>query len=337
MARFDGHLRISLVAIALSLLANFAAAGRFYDQDEHLQAEVTASMMKNTRESPSALKVRGSALSYKYMSTGLDRRTPLAVRTKPNAVLMLGTASIMDDIERYVVQLNMHLTRPFEVVVFTERELKDAMLKRWGDRLVVEYVTCIEPSSTEGPASNKNKLYTRRYKIWRDWLKLRHKKYENILLTDARDMWVQSDPFEFLPGNGTVVFSQELRKTLGGQLHNRAWLQSIDEALGTSHFPKLSGQPIINSGATIGDARGVYKYLTDMVGLYRKAAKTNATILDGAFIDQAFHNILLYSEEHWLNSSLKVLRGTFDSPIFCLGIGTDADYAMEHARSEERV
>lgn len=110
-------------------------------------------------------------------------------------------------------------------------------------------------------------------------------RYRNVMVTDVRDVYFQLDPFAFDVGDRLHCFLEHEGTTLGGQRHNRDWLQ---RAYGMDVARALADEWASCSGTTIGSARAMLGYLRAMVEQLVALPQ-----FDG--IDQPAHNYLIYT------------------------------------------
>lgn len=125
-----------------------------------------------------------------------------------------------------------------------------------------------------------------RFLTYYSYLKQQNQVYQNILLTDVRDVLFQRDPFDFDINNHLCCFLEDSHQTLGSCPINSAWMT---QAFGTQILDKLGHQTISCAGVTIGSYSAVMNYLELMIdyliplGLRVKS------------IDQGIHNYLIYT------------------------------------------
>jgi hypothetical protein len=131
--------------------------------------------------------------------------------------------------------------------------------------------------------------------------------YENVMLTDVRDVIFQKDPFAFDIGGALHCYLEDTGRTLGSEPYNRRWLQT---AFGQEVAHELRDRPIACAGVTIGPTELVVEYLRVMVEhLLRLPVQTTG-------LDQAVHNYVLHSKR--VPSALLVPNG--NGTVATLGI-----------------
>ena len=127
----------------------------------------------------------------------------------------------------------------------------------------------------------------RRFFLYYRYLRRYGRTYENVMLTDVRDVIFQDDPFDFDIDSALHCFLEDSRATLATEPHNRKWLRM---AFGDDVAAELGGYPIACAGVTIGPTHLVVEYLRVMVEhLVRLRVQAIG-------LDQAVHNYVLHSE-----------------------------------------
>lgn len=121
-----------------------------------------------------------------------------------------------------------------------------------------------------------------RFLYFEDFLR-RHESYERILISDARDVVFQSNPFDLDISNRLMVFEEHPAKPIDQQPNNADWIRKL---YGKKVLSELSGLPVICCGVTMGSRNRVQEYLSLM----------NAHIVSnysGWGTDQGAHNFLI--------------------------------------------
>tara|TARA_X000001036_G_scaffold179440_1_gene169940 strand:- start:2972 stop:3778 length:807 start_codon:yes stop_codon:yes gene_type:complete len=128
---------------------------------------------------------------------------------------------------------------------------------------------------------------------------LNEKKYKNILLCDSRDIYFQSDPFDY-PFKGSINFFLEDKK-IADCPYNTNW---IIKTYGKKKYNDLSKNIIICSGTTLGTLEGIKSYLKLMLEQaknykYKKQLKYLLTFRrdkEGRGCDQAHANYIAHND-----------------------------------------
>lgn len=128
---------------------------------------------------------------------------------------------------------------------------------------------------------------------------LKEKKYENILICDSRDIYFQSNPFDY-PFKGSINFFLEDKK-IKDCPYNSEW---IIKSYGKKIHKSLSESIINCSGTTLGSYDGLKKYLSLMIQQsskhkFKKRLKYLLTFRrdkGGRGVDQAYSNFIVHNK-----------------------------------------
>ena len=143
---------------------------------------------------------------------------------------------------------------------------------------------------------HKFDVQTKRY---HHYLKILEKNnYDKILICDSRDIYFQSDPFQF-NYEGEINFFLEGQKIIDCE-HNSNWFL---KAYGKDLFDRFSQKIICCSGTTLGNYRGMMNYLKLMIKnsqkyKYKKRLKYLITFRRdkaGRGVDQAHANYIAHN------------------------------------------
>ncbi len=155
-----------------------------------------------------------------------------------------------------------------------------------------------------------------RYLGYREFLAREGHRFRRVLLSDARDVIFQRDPFDFPWPNGLNVVLEHRGTSLGQCEHMRRW---VTGHLGAARLAELADQPISCSGTTLGDVVAVRRYLEQMAaGLLPFAPGPGM-----AGYDQAVHNHLLYSGLLRAGRLDPVTEHDNSGPILTLGLAPE--------------
>jgi hypothetical protein len=124
-----------------------------------------------------------------------------------------------------------------------------------------------------------------RYYHYYRYLSRRAGHYENVMLTDLRDVFFQRDPFAFQIGKVHCFLEYE-GETLGSHKGNRQWLRGV---YGDNVLRRLADLPISCSGVTIGPVDGMLRYLRAMVN------DLVSVPFQWAGVDQGVHNYVVHT------------------------------------------
>ncbi len=138
----------------------------------------------------------------------------------------------------------------------------------------------------------------RRFFLYYRYLRSQGPAYENVMLTDVRDVIFQDDPFDFEIGAAVHCFLEDGRTTIATEPYNHKWLRT---AFGDGVADELGSRPIACAGVTIGPTELVVGYLRVMVDYLLRLRQQTVGL------DQAVHNYVLHSER--VPSALLVPNG----------------------------
>lgn len=125
----------------------------------------------------------------------------------------------------------------------------------------------------------------KRYFIALDIVRANKDFAENILLTDSRDVLLQSDPFA-LTQDEVVSGLESERMTIGKCLTNSNWIKQV---YGEEGLSQTRDRRIICSGVSLGSADKIEKYL---IQICAEMEANLPKIASSDSIDQGIHNYL---------------------------------------------
>jgi hypothetical protein len=167
------------------------------------------------------------------------------------------------------------------------------MLIRWPGLTVGRYLNRrgVDVIRVFQTRSFSRSVHAKRYLIYLDYLKARAAHYDQVMMSDVRDVVFQGNPFAGID-SPKCHFYLEAPRTIAEDATNLRWVRGCFPA---AEAEALSHHRISCSGITIGGTAEIIAYLERMV------AKINAvpqriyrTIGHG--YDQAIHNYLVYLE-----------------------------------------
>ena len=133
-------------------------------------------------------------------------------------------------------------------------------------------------------------VHARRYAIYLDYLKARAGHYDQVMMSDVRDVVFQSHPFAGIDSPKCHFYLEAAGRTIGSDATNARWVRGCFTA---GEAEALAPRRISCSGITIGGTAEIMTYLEHMV------AKIDAMPLRiyrtiGHGYDQGIHNYLVY-------------------------------------------
>jgi hypothetical protein len=166
------------------------------------------------------------------------------------------------------------------------------LLVRWPGLSVTRYLhsRCVSSIPILQVRSFSRSIHARRYAIYAAYLRARLNRYDQVLLSDVRDVVFQRHPFEGITSPKCHFFLEGEKQTIGEHPTNARWVRgcaTYDE------FEAVAACRISCSGITIGGTREVLAYLDRMADrirdipfrIYRKI---------GHGYDQGIHNLLVH-------------------------------------------
>ena len=129
-------------------------------------------------------------------------------------------------------------------------------------------------------------------------------RYDNVMLSDTRDVFFTHDPFDFEIGDALHCFLEESEYTLGTEPINRRWLT---ETYGEEVAVALGDRPVSCAGVTIGSYGAVLAYLSAMVDELSQLRARN---------DQPVHNYVVHNG---LAPRVRLVRNG-EGPVLTLGL-----------------
>lgn len=129
-----------------------------------------------------------------------------------------------------------------------------------------------------------------RFRLWLDWLRVHGEGVGGVALTDARDVYLQSDPWQdsavqALLAQDAVLFTLEGGRAIGDlrigqQAQNIKW---TSKCFPPEVYGELEGKPISCAGVTLGSASAVRAYIEAWFrALYHDALPACKSITGGA-------------------------------------------------------
>lgn len=169
-----------------------------------------------------------------------------------------------------------------------------------------------------------------RYFYYYSWLHARAASYDEVMLTDVRDVIFQDDPFSVPLTAPQRFFIEHRSMTIGGQINNSQW---VGHAYGDAVLARLATRPVSCSGISYGTTAGMLDYLGAMTD--ELVALTHP--IGGADgFDQGVHNYLIWGNRFPLAELCENTAG----PVLTLQavppgeIVTDASGRLLDARGE---
>lgn len=173
-------------------------------------------------------------------------------------------------------------------IYFYHRLVNIYPINRLNSRLV-KALTAAKPNSYAAKSNLVVKfvdIMGIRYPLYYLYLLEHGQHYENVMITDVRDVLFQRDPFDFDIGDNLCCFFEEEGKTLRTGDANAVWLR---DGFGPHVLDAIGDRKISCAGTTIGSRSAMMQYLEGMID--------NMIELKCHMwgIDQGVHNYILHS------------------------------------------
>jgi hypothetical protein len=128
-----------------------------------------------------------------------------------------------------------------------------------------------------------------RYYYYYAYLDAHAKSYDEVMLTDVRDVIFQANPFSVPLQSPQRFFIEHRSLTVGGQINNAMWVAG---AYGEAALARIAAQPVSCSGISYGTTAGILDYLAAMTD--ELTAHTHEIAGSDGY-DQGVHNFLIWS------------------------------------------
>ena len=151
-------------------------------------------------------------------------------------------------------------------------------------------------------------------------------EYDNVMLSDVRDVVFLGDPFDFDIGDSMYCFAEAESFTIDKQVNNRGWLIG---AYGEAALRELGDRPILCAGVTIGRTSAVIAYLRLMIDQLARLPRQPLGV------DQGVHNYLVHKG---LVPNARLV-GNREGAVLTVGLMSEAEAAaaLEERAHEIRV
>jgi len=169
------------------------------------------------------------------------------------------------------------------------------MLVRWPGFAITRYLKRhgVHPMRIFQTRSFSRSPHARRYTIYAEYLRANADRYDQVMLSDTRDVVFQTHPFEGISGDQCHFFLESGVRTIGTDETNARWVKGC---FSPQDAAALASKRISCSGITIGGTRAMLTYLDRMkqridevpYRIYREI---------GHGYDQGLHNGLVYLDK----------------------------------------
>ena len=176
-----------------------------------------------------------------------------------NLVMAVATGYGWHDLEPFIISCKKHCPDA-DLVLFVD-DISDFTLQRLNEENLKIFPV---------PAELKNKLIVdARWEMYKDFLD-NHKEYENIFVTDIRDVIFQSDIFKaYDKHKNFLVYATEaeLIKNDKGN-NNQTWIRHL---LGETEYQKIKDKQIICCGTVLGSRAEMDVFFVQMIEILKRS------------------------------------------------------------------
>jgi hypothetical protein len=133
-------------------------------------------------------------------------------------------------------------------------------------------------------------VHARRYAIYLDYLRARLARYDQVMMSDVRDVVFQRNPFDGIASPKCHFYLESAGRTIGEDPTNARWVRGCFSA---AEAERLAACRISCSGITIGGTAAIVAYLEQMVARIRVVPWRIYRRIGHGY-DQAIHNYLVH-------------------------------------------
>jgi hypothetical protein len=169
----------------------------------------------------------------------------------------------------------------------------DAMiLIRWPGLRVARYLASRDIAVVRvwQTRSFTRSVHARRYAVYLDYLRTRRDRYDQVMLSDVRDVVFQRNPFDGIASSQCHFYLESSARKIGDDPTNSRWTRGCFPA---EIAAALGAQRISCSGITIGGTAAMLAYLEEMAARVRKVPMRIYRAIGHGY-DQAIHNYLVH-------------------------------------------
>lgn len=201
-----------------------------------------------------------------------------------NIILSAAVGYNFNQIEFFIKSLRKYYDGEICIIIDYKNYALDESLKKYNCKTIKTNI-------------NKKTIQFKRYEIFSKYLE--NKKFNNVLLCDARDIYFQENPFKF-DLSGSINFFLE-DHPINECPYNSNWIM---KTYGKVEFKKISNKTILCSGTVLGKFEKIKEYLNIMNKhiekfKYKKRFKylfTFRTDPEGRGCDQGHANYIVHNE-----------------------------------------
>jgi hypothetical protein len=136
-------------------------------------------------------------------------------------------------------------------------------------------------------------VHARRYGIYAEYLRTRLDRYDQVMLSDVRDVVFQRNPFADISSDKCHFYLEGDRQTIGEDPTNSRWVRGCTTP---ERAAAVASCRISCSGITIGGTRAVVDYLDRMERQIRRIPFRVYRAIGHGY-DQGIHNLLVHLDK----------------------------------------
>lgn len=149
----------------------------------------------------------------------------------------------------------------------------------------------IEPVPVARGIPFRRPVNARRYKLYRDYLRPRVNGFDQVMISDTRDVVIQAPPFAGIGGK-CHFYLERAGQTIGGEEYNSRWVRACFPA---DEATTLLCRPVSCSGVSIGGGAAMLAYVEKMTAGIDALPRFIHRLI-GPGYDQAIHNGLVHPD-----------------------------------------
>src|SRR5215475_155445 len=196
------------------------------------------------------------------------------------------------------------------------------MLVRWPGLKVRHYLRShrIDVIPIVWVRSFSRSVHARRYSIYADYLRARPDRFDQVMLSDVRDVVFQRHPFEGITSPKCHFFLEGAEQTIGQDPTNSRWVRGCGTA---EQAEAVASCRISCSGITIGGTRAILAYLDQMADRIRNIPFRVYREIGHGY-DQGIHNLLVH-----LNPDIDGIIVQNNGHIATMGVEPQSLYRLD--------
>ncbi|MDO7874166.1 hypothetical protein Q5H93_05430 [Hymenobacter sp. ASUV-10] len=157
-------------------------------------------------------------------------------------------------------------------------------------------------------------IYNFRHFLYYDYILKHEQDFDNVLLTDVRDVVFQKDPFDFPIASQLYVAMESRDKRIGSCQYNSKWVLN---GYGQEKLDELAEQIVSCAGTTLGPMAQIKRYLHTLLSAILELKDAYGCA------DQAVHNDLLHS------GRIAPVRQLYNDDTPILTVGAEFEFKLD--------